>query len=104
MVNAGRDFYMTASASHPPEAVSYTHLDVYKRQLDSYFRENPSDSDKYGCYEECRDANRKQVYVLYGGPVSYTHLDVYKRQGQDWHQALCHRLCRSTCPYHYRRY
>ena len=35
--------------------------------LDSYFRENPSDSDKYGCYEECRDANRKQVYVLYGG-------------------------------------
>ena len=35
--------------------------------LDSYFRENPFDSDKYGCYEECRDANRKQVYVLYGG-------------------------------------
>lgn len=35
--------------------------------LDSYFRENPSDSDKYGCYEKCRDANRKQVYVLYGG-------------------------------------
>ena len=25
-------------------------------------------------------------------------------RGQDWHQALCHRLCRSTCPYHYRRY
>ena len=35
--------------------------------LDSYFRENPSDSDKYGCYEECRDANREQIYVLYGG-------------------------------------
>ena len=35
--------------------------------LDSYFRENPSDSDKYGCYEESRDANREQIYVLYGG-------------------------------------
>ena len=35
--------------------------------LDSYFRENPSDSDKYGFYEESRDANREQIYVLYGG-------------------------------------
>lgn len=35
--------------------------------LDSYFRENPSDSEKYGCYEESRDANREQIYVPYGG-------------------------------------
>lgn len=35
--------------------------------LDSYFRENPSDSEKYGCYVESRDANREQIYVLYGG-------------------------------------
>ena len=35
--------------------------------LDSYFRENPSDSDKYGCYVESRDANREQIYVFYGG-------------------------------------
>lgn len=35
--------------------------------LDSYFRENLSDSDKYGCYVESRDANREQIYVFYGG-------------------------------------
>lgn len=35
--------------------------------LNSYFRENHSDSDKYGFYEESRDANREQIYVLYGG-------------------------------------
>lgn len=35
--------------------------------LDSYFKENPSDSDNYGCYEQSRDANREQIYVLYGG-------------------------------------
>ena len=63
-------------------AVSYTHLDVYKRQLQSAFCE------------------KQQIYLVYiihkfhphamaagltfrkdsGIPVSYTHLDVYKRQ------------------------
>ena len=41
-------------------AVSYTHLDVYKRQAGEISMETPF----------CCD------------PVSYTHLDVYKRQAQ----------------------
>ena len=52
---------------HVPAAVSYTHLDVYKRQVIAY------------------------IFLTWGltgflswvrllGPVSYTHLDVYKRQ------------------------
>ena len=53
------------------EAVSYTHLDVYKRQFIDI-------------------QHRNQIVVLEdeanlsptedGKPVSYTHLDVYKRQ------------------------
>ena len=52
-------------------AVSYTHLDVYKRQ------------------ERMMDAAFSSIEGLTGnklwseaGTVSYTHLDVYKRQGQ----------------------
>ena len=44
--------------------VSYTHLDVYKRQ---------------GCYD-CHSNESK--YPWYSNAVSYTHLDVYKRQAQ----------------------
>ena len=59
-------------------AVSYTHLDVYKRQL----------------YETAllHEAARRQAEIIRSVksvqyelpslmPVSYTHLDVYKRQG-----------------------
>ena len=45
-------------------AVSYTHLDVYKRQADK-----AGDDALHGIHSLC----------LF--PVSYTHLDVYKRQG-----------------------
>ena len=48
-------------------AVSYTHLDVYKRQLRSFYRQTirwkHNIMELAGCI-----------------PVSYTHLDVYKRQ------------------------
>ena len=56
--------------------VSYTHLDVYKRQrllgADGGERMVPSSELKKG----------DVVMVSAGGviPVSYTHLDVYKRQ------------------------
>ena len=43
-------------------AVSYTHLDVYKRQLHLRFRAD------------------LRVHLVEERPVSYTHLDVYKRQ------------------------
>ena len=51
------------------EPVSYTHLDVYKRQV-------------FGCGDvavvvQAVDAGEGGVLTA---PVSYTHLDVYKRQ------------------------
>ena len=50
-------------------AVSYTHLDVYKRQV---------------IYDPARlRSSRPRHYRFLSGrvhPVSYTHLDVYKRQ------------------------
>ena len=50
--------------------VSYTHLDVYKRQL--YDRINQR---VLMMMDEGLEAEARSVY-----PVSYTHLDVYKRQ------------------------
>ena len=45
------------------EPVSYTHLDVYKRQVNAF--------------EDILEAVEHEAA---GAPVSYTHLDVYKRQ------------------------
>ena len=50
-------------------AVSYTHLDVYKRQDLNWWHWN----------DEPEEANRAMAR-RYQQPVSYTHLDVYKRQ------------------------
>ena len=50
---------------HYAGPVSYTHLDVYKRQLLTY-----------GVYVEAYV--KDQIF----GTVSYTHLDVYKRQAE----------------------
>ena len=51
--------------SHAP--VSYTHLDVYKRQIQPTHSSAPHGK---------RPARRMSSTI----PVSYTHLDVYKRQ------------------------
>ena len=67
-----------------PMTVSYTHLDVYKRQvLMLVFREpdelwTPGDLLSIGAAIEhvCLEAVNLGL-----GAVSYTHLDVYKRQG-----------------------
>ena len=50
-----------------PKPVSYTHLDVYKRQAHNW------GSYDFGSGPQVADR-------LNQGPVSYTHLDVYKRQ------------------------
>ena len=54
---------------HAPGAVSYTHLDVYKRQ-------------ELNMALALQDAGRFRINVFKqrGEAVSYTHLDVYKRQ------------------------
>ena len=64
-----------------PDPVSYTHLDVYKRQIQGYAEgltegmvEDPESRDYY-C-EVIQDEAGKMNKMA----VSYTHLDVYKRQ------------------------
>ena len=64
-----------------PQPVSYTHLDVYKRQRFHF------DYFKWDCcqhvkHKRSRGAIGRNPRTLDGRklPVSYTHLDVYKRQ------------------------
>ena len=62
---ATKKMYLTVS--HTEDAVSYTHLDVYKRQA-------------LNCYASVDGMAVSADSVLCIGTVSYTHLDVYKRQ------------------------
>ena len=71
------------------EAVSYTHLDVYKRQEvacegDTYVDDHHSVEDIGICLGTAfrRALDDMAGINRYGSiiPVSYTHLDVYKRQ------------------------
>ena len=55
-------------------AVSYTHLDVYKRQVYHVFTYN---SDVVHVIVPAF------LFTSIHSPVSYTHLDVYKRQFVD---------------------
>ena len=55
-------------------AVSYTHLDVYKRQV-QHTTENASDLLIKTCLSRSSHTLDEMI-----DPVSYTHLDVYKRQ------------------------
>ena len=71
--------------------VSYTHLDVYKRQavrararIEYRLSVDPCQRGSVSCVRPTRrthgSAGRNRD--LGAGPVSYTHLDVYKRQRQ----------------------
>ena len=60
------------------EAVSYTHLDVYKRQVDGVA---DGRTDRRGAaFARLLRAHRPLGVGLAADAVSYTHLDVYKRQ------------------------
>ena len=70
-------------------AVSYTHLDVYKRQVPicprfvfSPFLEesDAEDMQGYGRMSHILLRRCRMVVVCGKEAVSYTHLDVYKRQ------------------------
>ena len=63
-------------------SVSYTHLDVYKRQVD-YIILNPI--SEIGWDDVLEDAKKAHIPVI---PVSYTHLDVYKRQNHMYAQII----------------
>ena len=63
--------------------VSYTHLDVYKRQPESSGisekrKRTMDDEVRKQIFEDFKKMITTESVV---GPVSYTHLDVYKRQG-----------------------
>ena len=61
-------------------AVSYTHLDVYKRQVSQkLLRQPPRQVHAVG--EAHQQAHQHRHAEMPFAPVSYTHLDVYKRQG-----------------------
>ena len=85
-------FFKTSSTSAP---VSYTHLDVYKRQVVAYNCETgPSEIINHlqnGLLVENQNkeamiaaintfSEDKNLYLHCKKAVSYTHLDVYKRQ------------------------
>ena len=71
----------SASKVHTLGTVSYTHLDVYKRQPLSFIIRNRSSFLNISPI-----GSIMSIAVLSEGrastPVSYTHLDVYKRQLQ----------------------
>ena len=72
--------YMFYFSGTDVEAVSYTHLDVYKRQRQVYGTEKGLDVPG--------DREEKPIWVSDGWrSVSYTHLDVYKRQLGGWNHA-----------------
>ena len=82
--------YTMALFFNPISPVSYTHLDVYKRQThrlyDSYFKKDRALSIVGVNTERGKHlfGNLKNVDFIkadYLKAVSYTHLDVYKRQG-----------------------
>ena len=66
--------------------VSYTHLDVYKRQVLDRMRENTTyvrNIKKYllaALYNAPVTMDSYYTSLVSHDPVSYTHLDVYKRQ------------------------
>ena len=62
--------------------VSYTHLDVYKRQLPSlllpyFLMDKIAEWTAYDIIETKKIRLERMLWII---PVSYTHLDVYKRQ------------------------
>ena len=74
---------MTASPAIGIRTVSYTHLDVYKRQdCNRDFRhQKGSGVSKTAFWRQQLSADKRQAERTAAlDPVSYTHLDVYKRQ------------------------
>ena len=73
-----------ATAANPYCPVSYTHLDVYKRQV--VLRTPATSGNVYHYVQwalEVAGVGHVKVFPRVQGvnTVSYTHLDVYKRQG-----------------------
>ena len=78
--------YSLWESNHCAGPVSYTHLDVYKRQEQERRRAKKAEYNrrymekKRRQWKEQQEREKEQQEALES--VSYTHLDVYKRQGQ----------------------
>ena len=70
--------------------VSYTHLDVYKRQVFIQIKSNPRTIACLIAFVHGKFRTALGLPVNWLSPVSYTHLDVYKRQEQ---------ICFTSCLY-----
>ena len=85
------------------KAVSYTHLDVYKRQRTNFRRRwalGPPPCQVGSGLRRWRPRVRKHLKPLrenayMSRSVSYTHLDVYKRQRHDFGQSAS--ILSATC-------
>ena len=67
----------SARRQRSPDSVSYTHLDVYKRQLYAYTYSGAYKVGKENVLGSLECGKLADIVVW---AVSYTHLDVYKRQ------------------------
>ena len=77
------NFVEPAIRRSSPRPVSYTHLDVYKRQVPGMVGVIVILAcDCIYIYSALKKAEKRDEHFTPGGniPVSYTHLDVYKRQ------------------------
>ena len=72
-------FHPKLSTGTGSRAVSYTHLDVYKRQAMRLYSAALDLADEHK-YDKLAKASLTNLASLYVVSVSYTHLDVYKRQ------------------------
>ena len=80
-------------------SVSYTHLDVYKRQSRDHVFANAQTGNMVLLAINIKEGSWLKVFLyLMPIPVSYTHLDVYKRQdfactdfGTASERAFCYR-------------
>ena len=108
----GRRWRAVAAVAFGP--VSYTHLDVYKRQREKLHRDSqpkcdrrnrtPSPPERGGGNQQQQHADNIDVTAACNvgcQPVSYTHLDVYKRQipgnaSSTWHRPLRKVIPRSS--------
>ena len=77
---------MDECKQNDPDSVSYTHLDVYKRQVEDHL--NEINTFEKGCWVHLQNPTREEIDGINARfaldptyiPVSYTHLAVYKRQ------------------------
>ena len=86
----GMQMWQSSVWQKRPETVSYTHLDVYKRQGQIARKHNLLFIVDASQTAGVLPINIREMNI---DAVSYTHLDVYKRQGQRGYRLRAFRRC-----------